>query len=108
MDSENPTAKASEGSHTKTSQPPPTARVPPLIPPTPHSYQITASVFDCPYFFRRFKALSLRYGLRFGNDLLALPASRLGGGLKVSFARNALTRRTLAPNMVARGAGLFQ
>ena len=31
------------------------------------------------------------------SDLLALPASRLGGGLKVSFARNALTCRGLAP-----------
>ena len=32
------------------------------------------------------------------SDLLALPASRLGGGLKaeVSFARNALTCRSLA------------
>jgi hypothetical protein len=34
------------------------------------------------------------------SDLLPLPASRLGGGLKVSFAGNALTRRTLAPNLV--------
>src|ERR1700741_2332556 len=30
------------------------------------------------------------------SDLLALPASRLGGGLKLSFARNALTCRNLA------------
>jgi hypothetical protein len=32
------------------------------------------------------------------SDLLALPASRLGGGLmaEVSFARNALTCRSLA------------
>ena len=34
------------------------------------------------------------------SDLLELPASRLGGGLKVSFARNALTRRSLAPTMI--------
>jgi serine/threonine protein kinase len=34
------------------------------------------------------------------SNLLALPASRLGGGLKVSFARNALTRRNLAPTMI--------
>ena len=34
------------------------------------------------------------------SNLLALPASRLGGGLKVSFARNALTRRSLAPTMI--------
>jgi len=40
------------------------------------------------------------------SDLLALPASRLGGGLKVSLAHNALTRRSLAPNMVARGQTL--
>ena len=33
------------------------------------------------------------------SDLLALSASRLGGGLKFSFARNALTRRS--PSMVA-------
>jgi eukaryotic-like serine/threonine-protein kinase len=33
-------------------------------------------------------------------DLLALPGSRLGGGLKVSFARNALTRRCLTPTMI--------
>src|ERR1700680_3864772 len=30
------------------------------------------------------------------SDLLALPASRLGGGLKVSFASNALTCDSLA------------
>ena len=30
------------------------------------------------------------------SDLLALPASRLGGRLKFSFARNALTRLSLA------------
>jgi hypothetical protein len=36
------------------------------------------------------------------SDLLALPASRLGGGLKVSFARNALTCLNLAPSMVAQ------
>jgi serine/threonine protein kinase/tetratricopeptide (TPR) repeat protein len=36
------------------------------------------------------------------SDLLALPASRLGGGLKVSFARNALTCLSLAPSMVAQ------
>ena len=35
------------------------------------------------------------------SDLLALSASRLGGGLKVRFAHNALTRRRLAPSMVA-------
>jgi hypothetical protein len=35
------------------------------------------------------------------SDLLALPASRLGDGLKLSFACNALTRRSLAPSMVA-------
>jgi hypothetical protein len=35
------------------------------------------------------------------SDLLALSASRFGGGLKVSFARNALTCRRLAPSMVA-------
>src|ERR1700730_3897178 len=40
------------------------------------------------------------------SDLLALPASRLGGGLKVSFARNArnaLTCLSLTHNMVAPG-----
>ncbi len=35
------------------------------------------------------------------SDLLALSASRFGGELKVSFACNALTRRSLAPSMVA-------
>jgi serine/threonine protein kinase/tetratricopeptide (TPR) repeat protein len=34
------------------------------------------------------------------SNLLALPASRLGGGLKVSFSHNALTRRRLAPTMI--------
>jgi hypothetical protein len=32
------------------------------------------------------------------SDLLALSASRFGGGLKVSCARNALTCRRLAPS----------
>src|SRR6266849_3710509 len=37
------------------------------------------------------------------SDLLALSASRFGGEVKVSFACNALTRRSLAPSMVASG-----
>ena len=36
-------------------------------------------------------------GVRF--DLLALPASRLGGGLKLSFARNTLTRPHVRPTI---------
>jgi len=38
------------------------------------------------------------------SDLLALPAIRWGGGLKVSFARNALTCLTLAPSMIPHRA----
>ena len=42
------------------------------------------------------------------SDLLALPACRLGGGLRVSFARNALTCRCLGPpSMVAQGQTLL-
>ena len=33
------------------------------------------------------------------SDLLALPASRLGGGLKLSFARNTLTRPRVRPTI---------
>jgi hypothetical protein len=47
------------------------------------------------------RALAEFPGMR--SDRRALPASRLVGGLKVSFARNALTRPSLAPNMVAPG-----
>ena len=42
------------------------------------------------------------------SDLLALSASRFGGGLKVSFTRNALTRRSLAPSMVTSTDRLSQ
>src|ERR1700730_515741 len=42
------------------------------------------------------------------SDLVALPASRLGGKLKVSFARNALTCHSLTPTMIAHSrAGFF-
>jgi hypothetical protein len=49
--------------------------------------------------------LSTISGMR--SELLAFLASGVGGGLKLAFARIALTRRRFAPNMVAHRASLL-